>query len=129
MHVPVGTRRVSRVYAASPSTLLSMDGTGSYPIRVPALRAPDVDWPEGLVAEPAKTRAPKTADEWVRRNFAKIQKHPGKWVAVTSHGIVGVSTDFDEAYGKAKAKGIDNPLVFKAPSKGGRTRIVSARRR
>lgn len=127
--VPQGTRRVSRVYAVGSSSVLSIDGTAPYAMRMTEFQESDIHWPEGLTSVKAKARPPKTADEWVRRNFGKIQRHSGKWVAVTERGIVGTSKDFDETYAIAKAKGIINPLVFKVPSKDTRTKIVSNRKR
>lgn len=56
-----------------------------------------------------------TAWEWMRRNQKKTLKHRGKWLAVSSSGIVGTSDDFDDVYVQARKRGVSNPLVFKVP--------------
>lgn len=76
-------------------------------------------------ARPA-TRA-YSASEWVQRNQAKLRPYRGKWVAVSSSGLVGHSTDFDEVFVEARRRGVDNPLVFKVPTPG-RRKVVSVRR-
>ena len=58
---------------------------------------------------------PPTAYEWVERNIKLLDKFAGRWVAVTSRGMVAESDDFETVYREAKAKRVDDPLVFKVP--------------
>ena len=87
----------------------------------------------GYTVNPVATRdiirqgSPSTADEWVGRNLKKVQRFAGRWVAVTEHGIVANSLDFDDLYSKAKAQGVTNPLVFKVPAATRHPKVVSVR--
>ena len=69
----------------------------------------------------------KSAHEWVSRHRVALQPHRGKWVAVTTSGIVGISDDFDLVYGEARRHGVSNPLVFKVPARRN-AKIVSFKR-
>lgn len=71
---------------------------------------------------------PTTADEWVRRNFTRLKRHAGKWVAVSPQGLIAVSGDFDEVFRRAREQGIRVPLVFKVPVHREGLRVVSAKR-
>lgn len=76
-----------------------------------------------------ESNLPATADEWVRDNNEKLQRYKDRWVAVTSKGVVAYSSDFDDVYTKAKAKGVSSPLVFKVPSPHTSIKVVSAKLR
>ena len=85
--------------------------------------------PPSLIAPPRqKRRAPRTANEWVERNLPKLQRHGGKWVAISEKGIQGISGDLDGAFHQAASKGVTNPLVFKVPRANAPRRVVSMRR-
>ena len=73
-------------------------------------------------------QSPATANEWVERNLKKVQKFSGQWVAVTKVGVVAHSKDFDDVFARAKAQGVTNPLVFKAPKPTTVHRVVSGRK-
>ena len=69
-----------------------------------------------------------TADnDWVQRNTRKLQRYAGQWIAVTNHGVIASSTDFNQVYERARNKGIESPLVFKVSIPSKRRKAVSAR--
>ncbi len=70
-----------------------------------------------------------SAHQWVADNVASILRHKGEWLAIADGGIVASAVDFDQVRADARAKGIDNPLVFKVPQDTTLKRAVSARRR
>ena len=71
----------------------------------------------------------ETATDWVARNQDRLASHAGKYIAVSSTGLIGVSDDFDEVFRKARAKGVMNPLVFKMPKPHGSPKVVSGWKR
>ncbi len=71
----------------------------------------------------------KAAHKWVQANQASVLKHRGKWVAITEKGITASNTDLERTRELARAKGAENPVVFKVPSEPRGMRVVSSRRR
>lgn len=64
-----------------------------------------------------------TASEWVEKNRGKLQKYAGEYVAINHNGVVATADNLDDAFLKAKNKGVINPLVFKVP-KSPRLKVV-----
>lgn len=55
--------------------------------------------------------------EWISKHPQELEKHSGKWVAVTKDGIISSSESLKEAREKAKEKIKEEPLMFKVPRK------------
>lgn len=75
------------------------------------------------------TRRSRSPHEWVVANRHAVERHRGRWIAVTPDGIVASSLDFDEVYELAERKGVRNPFVFKVPEPETLPRAVRARSR
>lgn len=78
----------------------------------------------GAASRPRRT---VTASQWAQENPSRLQRHRGKWVAISTSGIIANSEDFDTVFAQARLKGVDNPLVFKVPLTD-KPRVVSAKR-
>lgn len=46
----------------------------------------------------------------------RLQKHPGKWVAITRSEVLAVGDSPTEVYEKARAGGVENPIVLQVPN-------------
>lgn len=61
--------------------------------------------------------SPKTADDWVRTHPRELARHQGRWIAVSSLGIVATGDSLPEVRAGAEGKGFGRGavIVFKLP--------------
>lgn len=82
---------------------------------------------DAFVLAPAPTRTP---DDWVRSHLRDLQRHEGRWLAVSSTGIVAVGDSLLDVRTAANAAGFARTqvVVFKIPSETLK-KAVTARKR
>jgi len=55
--------------------------------------------------------------EWIESFSSEILKHRGKWVALSSKGVVAVAETMREARDIARENGLSDPLIIDVPTK------------
>ena len=74
-------------------------------------------------------KAPKSASDWIADNSDKLSRHAGKWVAVTSKGVIAAASSYDEVWAQSQSRGAKNPTVFKLPDGNQGPKVVTGHRR
>ena len=58
----------------------------------------------------------QTSTKWISEHHKEINKYPGKWLAITSIGIVATANTFDDIFYQIELQKIADPVVFKVSS-------------